>query len=96
MVECLKCTNNSLLPQNRYYICLGGERNEFTCHSGLHWDPVNQWCTTPLDAGCDIDHVPIVDCPVNATEPVFLPHPDPEQCALYFICIRGNAYPECE
>lgn len=36
----------------KYYLCNGGMRVPFSCHSGLHWNRKKDMCMLPENAGC--------------------------------------------
>ncbi|XP_059622853.1 protein obstructor-E-like [Phlebotomus argentipes] len=66
---------------SKYYFCFDDRQREFSCPEGFHFDPLNNFCTTPDKAGCRATP----DCPAEGFH--VLPHA--VDCRKYFFCVNG-------
>ncbi|XP_058117776.1 probable chitinase 10 [Anopheles ziemanni] len=83
---------------SKYYYCYNGKFHPHSCAPGLHWDPVNNWCTTIAESKC-MNFTPYTE--VN--EPTLVPkkvsckddqarwvkHPKSER--HYYLCYKGKS-----
>uniref|UniRef100_A0A1B0DLW3 Chitin-binding type-2 domain-containing protein n=1 Tax=Phlebotomus papatasi TaxID=29031 RepID=A0A1B0DLW3_PHLPP len=69
---------------SRYYFCYNGQQKEFVCPEGSHFDPFNNYCTKPHEAGCKATP----ECPTEG----FHVFPHPANCRKYVFCVDGTPH----
>ncbi|XP_058838637.1 protein obstructor-E-like [Topomyia yanbarensis] len=82
----------------KYYYCYNGEPHENSCAEGLHWDPVNNWCTPKGQSHCT-NYAPYkeIDEPFLTPKTVSCGNPSahwvehPRSCRHYYLCYNGKA-----
>ncbi|EAT46170.1 AAEL002588-PA [Aedes aegypti] len=82
----------------KYYYCYNGEPHENSCAQGLHWDPINNWCT-PIEKSHCTNFTPYKE----VYEPLLTPKTvscsdtsahwvdHPKSCRHYYLCYKGKA-----
>ncbi|KAG5682690.1 hypothetical protein PVAND_012025 [Polypedilum vanderplanki] len=79
---------------DKFYYCVDGQANMYTCPAGLVFNPRTGICTWADEAGrggCSSEEVFQFTCP-KVNETIAVTHPryaDPEDCQYFYVCING-------
>ncbi|XP_050094297.1 protein obstructor-E [Anopheles aquasalis] len=83
---------------SKYYYCYNGKFHPHGCAPGLHWDPVNNWCTTIAESRCknftpytEVNEPTLVPKKVNCQDDQarWVKHPRSER--HYYLCYKGKS-----
>ncbi|KAL7031694.1 hypothetical protein ACKWTF_007104 [Chironomus riparius] len=80
---------------DKFFYCVGGHDNMYTCPAGLVFNPKTGICTWADEAGrtgCSSEEVFQFSCP-KVNESIAVTHPrysDPEDCQYFYVCINGD------
>lgn len=94
--EALDCRDEffrvSRIPGNcqNFFVCMIGRRVDFSCDEGDIFDEDRVACRRGDAETCDFF---IPQIPEDACDNQFFqisPHPDPEQCSSFFVCMNNN------
>ena len=73
-----------------FFVCMIGSRVDFSCDAGQIFDEIRIQCRPGNAETCQFT---VPQIPGDACDNDFLrisPHPDPEQCASFFVCMNFN------
>lgn len=73
-----------------FFVCMIGQRVDFSCDEGEIFDEDRIACRRGDSDTCEF-YIP--EIPADACQYEFLrvqPHPDPEQCHVFFVCMNYN------
>ncbi|XP_055620279.1 protein obstructor-E-like [Toxorhynchites rutilus septentrionalis] len=82
----------------KYYYCYNGEPHANSCAQGLHWDPLNNWCTPAEESRCT-NFTPYKAINESLLTPKNVPCADksahwvehPRNCRYYYLCYQGQS-----
>ncbi|XP_055595394.1 protein obstructor-E-like [Uranotaenia lowii] len=82
----------------KYYYCYNGKSHPNRCAEGLHWDPVNNWCTPIEMSRCsnftpyeEVDEPMLTPKTVTCTGDSAYWVEHPKSCRHYYLCYKSKA-----
>ncbi|XP_058065618.1 probable chitinase 10 [Anopheles bellator] len=83
---------------SKYFYCYNGKFHPHSCAPGLHWDPLNNWCTTIAESKCqnftpytEVNEPTLVPKKVHCQDDLarWVKHPKSER--HYYLCYKGKS-----